>query len=179
MSEYVESVNRVARIYRRSVKAMSAEDSRREPQTDLAESLEAAAAELVRLYGLTSALPPDLGNIFDLPPELLEELSITKADELEDQIVTVINAYGGTGSLDQILVGLYRKFGIKQKRRFLQNKLYRMTMIWSVPGKKGVYSTEEPQPQAGAEVEFFEDVDDILGDASESVEEDEDEKIPF
>ena len=113
-----------------------------------ADVLEDAAAELVRLKGLTTALPPDLGNIHDLPQEILDELSIATADEIEDQIVTVINAYSGTATLDQILVGLFRKFGVAQKRRFLQNKLYRMTMVWSVPGKKGVYTTEEPEPES-------------------------------
>ena len=149
-----------------------------------AEGLEAAAAEMVRLYGLTSALPPDLGNIFDLPPELLEELSITKADELEDQLVTVINAYGGTASLDQILVGLFRKFGITQKRRFLQNKLYRMSMIWSVPGKKGVYTIEPPEKSQDADTDdqvvFADPVKVILGDTSETADEEEgDAQIDF
>ena len=100
MSEHIESVNTVAGYYRRS-SDLNSDDSKREQHTSIAERLEAAAAELIRLYGLTSALPPDLGNIFDLPPELLEELSIVKSDALEDQLVTVINAYGGTASLDQ------------------------------------------------------------------------------
>ena len=109
-------------------------------------------------------VPPDLGNIFDLPPDLLDELSIANTDALEDQLVTVVNAYGGTATLDQILVGLYRKFGISQKRRFVQNKLYRMPMVWSIPGKKGVYSTAEPQPLTGPKEEavLVEDDDDIF-----------------
>ncbi|GGH41539.1 hypothetical protein SAMN05444007_1292 [Cribrihabitans marinus] len=105
--------------------------------------LEWAVQRIVDLEALTSALPPDLGNIHDLPQELRDELSIAKTDELEDQIVTVINAYGGEASLDQILVGLYRKFKVTQKRRFVQNKLYRMSMVWSVEGRKGVYTTDE------------------------------------
>jgi hypothetical protein len=107
-------------------------------------SLEAASKRLFTLEGLTSALPPDLGNIHDLPQELLDELSVAKTDELEDQLVTVINAYGGEASLDQILVGLFRKFKVVQKRRFIQNKLYRMPMVWSVEGRKGYYTTTEP-----------------------------------
>ena len=113
--------------------------------------LEDAAVELKRLKGLTTALPPEIGNIHDLPQELLDELSIATADEIEDQLVTVINAYGGTATLDQILVGLYRKFRVAQKRRFLQNKLYRMSMVWTIPGKKGVYTTEEPEPEEEGE----------------------------
>ncbi|WP_421904287.1 hypothetical protein [Mameliella sp.] len=143
MPEHVESVNRIAAFFRDQSK--DAAPQWREKFDRYAVQLEAAKEELVRLYGLTSALPPDLGNVHDLPPELLEELSIAKSDELEDQLVTVINAYGGEATLDQILVGLYRKFKISQKRRFIQNKLYRMAMVWSVEGKKGVYTTTEPE----------------------------------
>ena len=52
-----------------------------------------------------------------------------------------------------------------------------------MPGKKGVYSTEPPSEQADAdpsgEVVLVESVEDILGDASEADEEEEDEEIPF
>ena len=143
MSEHIKSVNRVAQLYRNGAKEVAG--ALRAQRKETAEQLEAASAELARLYALTSALPPDLGNIYDLPPELQQELSITKTDALEDQLVTVINAYGGAANLDQILVGLFRKFKISQKRRFLQNKLYRMTAVWSVPGKKGLYTTQKPE----------------------------------
>lgn len=143
MPEHVESVNRIAAFFREQ--AETANPQWKDKFANFATALEAAKDELVRLYGLTSALPPDLGNVHDLPPELLEELSIAKSDELEDQLVTVINAYGGEATLDQILVGLYRKFKVSQKRRFIQNKLYRMSMVWSVDGKKGVYTTSDPE----------------------------------
>ncbi|MEL6886403.1 MAG: hypothetical protein AAFP87_17975 [Pseudomonadota bacterium] len=141
MPEFVESVNKIAAFFRDQAK--DANPAWKERFDRFAKEMEEAKDELVRLYGLTSALPPDLGNVHDLPPELLEELTVAKADELEDQLVTVINAYGGEATLDQILVGLYRKFKIVQKRRFVQNKLYRMDMVWSVEGKKGVYTTEQ------------------------------------
>ncbi|MEM8692509.1 MAG: hypothetical protein AAGG57_11560 [Pseudomonadota bacterium] len=142
MPEHVESVNGVAAFFRDQAKdANPAWQARFER---FADQMEAASGELVRLYGLTTALPPDLGNVHDLPADLLEELSISKGDELDDQIVTVINSYGGEASLDQVLVGLYRRFKITQKRRFMQNKLYRMPMVWSVDGRKGVYTTNEP-----------------------------------
>lgn len=150
MSEHIESVNNLSQLFRDHAKTHD-DINKRDYNIRIAERLDAVADELVRLYGLTKALPSDLGNIFDLPLELLEELSIMKSDELEDQIVSVINAYAGTASLDQILVGLYRKFSVSQKRRFLQNKLYRMTMVWSVPGKKGIYTTEEPELETDAE----------------------------
>lgn len=112
-----------------------------------AEKLEEVQAELVRLMDLTSALPAELVGIHDLPADILAELSGYKTDELEDQLVTVINAYGGEASLDQILVGLYRKFQVHQKRKFLQNKLYRMESVWSVEGRKGIYTTSEPEAE--------------------------------
>jgi len=119
----------------------------------LADLLESVPDELVRLYGLTSALPADLGNVHDLPPELLKELSVAKTDELEDQLVTVIRAYNDQASLDQILVGLYRKFKVQQQRRFLQNKLYRMETVWGVHGRKGVYTTKEPPPSPAENIQ--------------------------
>lgn len=109
-----------------------------------ADRLEGVKSELIRLLDLTSALPSELSGIHDLPEDVLAELSGYKTDELEDQLVTVINSYGGEASLDQILVGLYRKFQVHQKRKFLQNKLYRMEVVWSVDGRKGVYTTSEP-----------------------------------
>ena len=127
--------------------------------------LEDAANEIINLKELTTAIPPEIGNIHDLPEKVLVELSIVTADEIEDQLVTVINACGGTATLDQILVGLYRKFKVYQKRRFLQNKLYRMPMIWSVPGRKGVYTTEQPEEEPEAEedsVSTIESLDDEI-----------------
>jgi hypothetical protein len=61
-----------------------------------------------------------------LPPELLKELRRGGTDRLEQQIIAVFEACGGTADLDQLLIGLFRKFGVVQKRRFLQNKLWRM-----------------------------------------------------
>lgn len=143
MSESVESVKAVADFLRGAGEKSSTAE-RKANLLSQAASLDWAVDEIVRLKGLTSALPPDLGNVYDLPAELLEELSIAKVDDLEDQLVTVINSYGGEASLDQVLVGLYRKFKVSQKRRFLQNKLYRMDMVWSVDGKKGIYTTAPP-----------------------------------
>ncbi len=144
MAESVESVKHVAAFIRGAAEK-NPNPQRRVVLMQYADTVDAAANEIVELRGLTSALPPDLGNIHDLPPDLLEELSIAKADDLDSQLVTVINAYGGEASLDQILVGLYRKFRVNQKRRFIQNKLYRMEMIWSIDGKKGVYTTSPPK----------------------------------
>lgn len=61
-----------------------------------------------------------------LPPALLKELSPRKRDQLEQQIVAVLAASDGSADLDQILIGLYRGFGVIAKRRVIQNKLWRL-----------------------------------------------------
>jgi hypothetical protein len=74
----------------------------------------------------------------DLPLELLSELSCAP-DPLESQIIAIIPADGSGITLDQILIALYRRHSILKKRRFLQNKLYRMSEVDGVADKKGVY----------------------------------------
>lgn len=147
MSEHSDYVKRAAERFRVNSEREGLSPDRAAEFRAEADSLDAAADELIRLAGLTSALPQDIGNVHDLPEDLLAELSVVKTDDLEDQIVTVINAYEGVADIDRVLIGLYRKFSVKQKRRFIQNKLWRMKdsgVLWTVPGKKGVYSTSEP-----------------------------------
>lgn len=84
-------------------------------------------------------------DIQDLPDELIKELSINK-DDLDFIISNLIAEAGGILSLDKILVGLYKKTGEIHKRTAINNRLYRMGTrgeLFSVPGKKGVYSTEQ------------------------------------
>ncbi|WP_157968893.1 hypothetical protein [Tropicimonas sp. IMCC34011] len=146
MSDHTEAVKQARTLVSRSaVKLADSNPDLAAERSALVEALSGVLDRMLELEALTSALPPDLGNILDLPPELLSELSVGKGDELEDQLVTVINAYGGEATLDQILVGLYRRFEVVHKRRFIQNKLYRMEMIWGVEGKKGVYTTSKPE----------------------------------
>ncbi|TMJ01428.1 MAG: hypothetical protein E6G97_16225 [Alphaproteobacteria bacterium] len=87
-----------------------------------------------------------LEDIEGLPPELMQELSISDADRLEFTIVSIINDAGGILSLDKIIVGLYKKTGEVHKRSTLTSRLYRMiqkSLIYSVPYRKGIYSTQE------------------------------------
>lgn len=173
MAEHVESVKDA--IAKLSAWAEAHRDANRPSSAErfesLADQLSVIPDELIRLYGLTTALPKDLGNIHDLPPELLNELSVAKTDELEDQLVTVIKAYGDEATLDQILVGLFRKFKVSQKRRFIQNKLYRMDTVWGVPGRKGVYTTTEPTAPDGGGFGGY--------DYSRAVADDDDAEVPF
>lgn len=79
-----------------------------------------------------------------LPDELLKELSSATADKSEYAIMQLLGELGGIASLDQILVGHFRKSNEVYKRNTLVSKLYRMAqkgLVSAVPGKKGVYST--------------------------------------
>lgn len=171
MPDHIESVKGVAAYLRGLADRNKDRAEFFERLSGHAASLEDAADEMARLMALTKALPPDLGNVYDLPAELREELSVLKTDETEDQIVTAINAQGGTATLDQILVGIYRKFGVVQKRRFVQGKLYRMEAVWPVDGRKGVYTTTKPEassfdwedaPKAPAPTASRQDMDDEI-----------------
>ena len=117
-------------------------------------------------------------DLSDLPSALLAELSVSKTDELEDQLATVINAAGGEADIDAILVYLFRKFKVVQTRRFLQNKLWRMVqkgLLHSVPGRKGVYSTSKPDVLP----EIFGDTPQLAGKRIPSSSDVDDDEVPF
>ena len=78
----------------------------------------------------------DLASQADLPPALLKELNPRKADQLERQIIAVLAARSGSADLDQILIGLYRGFGVIGKRRVIQNKLWRLVRTGRISKEK-------------------------------------------
>lgn len=83
-----------------------------------------------------------IGNLSDLPEELRSELPTTLKDELEIQIIECFIDLEGIANIDEILVFLYRKYGVIQKRAFLASKIYRMVKSRSlekIKGKKGIY----------------------------------------
>lgn len=85
-------------------------------------------------------------DIDGLPPELVKELSFSDNDKTEITIANIIEEAGGIISLDKLLIALYKKTGEIHKRSSLYSKLSRMAnkeLIHYVPGKKGVYSTEQ------------------------------------
>jgi hypothetical protein len=87
-----------------------------------------------------------LDDIQNLPEELLSELSLSDADKTEFAIVNAIEEAGGIISLDRLLISLYKATGEVHKRTSLYSRLARMAnknTIYYVPGKKGVYSTEQ------------------------------------
>jgi hypothetical protein len=93
-----------------------------------------------------------IGSVSDLPEEIRAQIKSLKAATTEDKIIDVIaDVYEGVASIDEILVGVYRKYKIVQKRHLLANKMYRMAkagMLYAVKGKKGVYTTDKKVVQA-------------------------------
>jgi hypothetical protein len=85
-------------------------------------------------------------DVQGLPEELVQELSISDGDKTEFAIVNAIEEAGGIISLDRLLIALYKKTSEIHKRTYLTSRLARMAQknaIYYVPGKKGIYSTEQ------------------------------------
>ncbi|APG61807.1 hypothetical protein LPB140_02000 [Sphingorhabdus lutea] len=83
-----------------------------------------------------------IGNINDLPDDLLSELNIGKPDREEEMLFAALRSLDGIGNIDEIMVAVFRRDGQILKRKLVSNKLYRMSRagkIESVPKKKGVY----------------------------------------
>lgn len=84
-----------------------------------------------------------LKNLNGLPKELLEELQCTKIDPLESEIIDAIHIMQGAANVDEILVGLYRATRQIHPRKFIANKLFRMSrdgLIQTVKGRRGIYA---------------------------------------
>ena len=87
-----------------------------------------------------------INDLEGLPEELVRELSLSDADKVEFEIVNSIEDAGGVISLDKLLIALYKRTGEVHKRSSLYSRLARMAsknLIYYVPGKKGVYSTDQ------------------------------------
>jgi len=113
----------------------------------------------------TTPVPRSLGDISDLPAELVKELSVKRLDELETQILAIMRSCDGEANLDQVLVGLYRSYKVVQTRRFVQNKLYRMSqkgIVFAIHGQRAAYSLEQqPETEAEFQVRMQEQDDEV------------------
>jgi hypothetical protein len=97
----------------------------------------------------TKIIPTHLAN---LPQELLDQLQISDADRIQWSIVDLVDRTPDkTISIDVLLIALYRTTGKVHDRTDLSNRIWRLTRkqaLFSVPGKKGWYTTipqnEEP-----------------------------------
>jgi hypothetical protein len=91
-------------------------------------------------YTLT---PRDMAG---LPEDLIAQLS--DLDQTEIEILELIDMAGGTLVLDKIIAGLFHLTGKSYQRQQMTAKLYRMSkkgLIYSVPKKKGLYTTEKDE----------------------------------
>lgn len=146
MTDHSDAIATVAHILRlNAVSERQAGDARKAEEFDsMASTLTRAATELERLRDMVSPLPASIGDVSQYPEKLRLQLSKGKIDGMDEKIIAIINAYKGEADLDQILVGLYVRFDILQRRRYLQNKLYRLTrlnVVAAVPGRTGTYRT--------------------------------------
>lgn len=154
MADHPDSVNSLLMRCHKVLERADLSETTRAHYTAVAQALKDAQEyasslerEVVSLSAKLKPLPSRLGDLSDLPEELRAELSVPRTDELENQIMVVIQSYGGTADLDQILIGLFRNFKIVQKRKYLQQRAWKLcqkNMIWSIRGKKGVYTLNEP-----------------------------------
>lgn len=163
MPDHLDSVKELSRTYR---KRKSGAVERGDQQTadaleEMASDLEAVVSELERLRRATQPVPASYGDLSDLPPELVKELTGIKVDDLEEQLFTIIKS-GDEVDLDAILIELYRRFRVVQTRKFLQNKLWRMAqkeLVYSVPRRKGVYTATKPADGADDDFAALVDLD--------------------
>jgi hypothetical protein len=77
---------------------------------------------------------------------LIRELS-ENAKGAIDPLIEIIDGRGGTATLDEILIDLYRKFKKVGKRMVVAKRLLflsRRGLCWPVPGAKDYFTTIEP-----------------------------------
>lgn len=165
MPDALEIVKAHAAELRRSAASVEFDDERRAARyRELADAFTEVIDELKSARQRLLPISSDLGDLSDLPPELIEQLNLSKVDELEQQVRDIIAAAnGGEVGIDQLLIELYRRHKVLQERRFLLNKLYRMGnkgLIESVEGKKGVYRI----PKLGGNWTTEQDDDDLKGE---------------
>lgn len=156
MSNYVEFVKSQVAFHEIMADKFKATPKRRDKHLETAIQLKSLLEYVISLEREAVSPPTrqikpiQLGLSFDeiegLPADLIQELSFSDGDRTDFTIIKVIEAAGGVASLDRILVGYYRDTGEVMKRNTLTSRIYRMGqkgLVFQVPGKKGVYSTEE------------------------------------
>ena len=128
----------------------------------LIESMQAAGVAPAQLTEAGSG-SEDIDKLFEidpfdlseLPTELVEELSISAADHQDAQIIQLMRLAKRPLSINEILVGLFRKFGQQHKRNPLSARLYRIAQkgdivsvdkgVYALPDKGGRQSTAKDQ----------------------------------
>lgn len=162
LAKHQSFVNEQAAFHDKMVQKVGPASFRGSLHQSTSDKFKALSADLEAADALLDAAPPTAPNppkaykplqlslsfeeVEGLPDELVAELSISDADKTEFNIGNAIEEAGGVITLDRLLIALYKKTGEIHKRATLTSKLYRMAQknaIFNVPGKKGVYSSEQ------------------------------------
>ena len=172
MPDALETVKALAADTRRLALKyeVDGDTSRARIQTQRSDALEAVAHELESARKRLRPISTDFGDLSDLPEEVMQQLNLTKVDELEQQLRDIVaSGNGAEVGIDPIIIELWRRHRITKSRTYIMNKLYRMAQkgsISSVDGKKGVYCVPKPCSE-NSSANFGELTDDL------------DEDIPF
>lgn len=121
-----------------------------------------AADGLAAICQLLESLPNDFSNsaseggsdIFeldpfrlnDIPDELVTELRISRADKADAEVLELFRIANRPLNVREVLVGLYRKFGVSEKRTAIAARIYRLTQshqLEGIEGERGVYKLHE------------------------------------
>lgn len=159
LAKHLEFVNEQIVFHEKMVSKVGATSFRGTLHKSTTDKFKALAADLENADKLLDAPQParpqtkgqvqlslTIDDIAGLPEELVQELSLSDADKTEFEIVNSIEEAGGIISLDKLLISLYKRTGEVHKRNSLYSRLGRMAsknLIYYVPGKKGVYSTDQ------------------------------------
>lgn len=164
MPDPLESVKSLAAEMRRSAQSELEDPSRARRLVEKADAIVAVTNELDTARKRLCALPNDYGDLSDLPHEVVEQLNLSKGDELEGQMRDIIaSANGQEIGIDPIIIELWRRHKVTKERRFIMNKLYRMGQkgtIEAVRDKKGVYIIRQTSGSAGSS--NYDDLDDDI-----------------
>jgi hypothetical protein len=166
--EHLPYVNEQIGIQTKLAAKFSKQEWRQKLHVVNVEKLNALAKDLVdadkKLEEAQNIVPPtptkpnrfviDPEELEGLPQELIQELSAAgRADKGEFAIVQVIDQLGGIASLDQILIGLYKRTGEVIKRNTLSSRLFRMLpkkLAFTIGSRTGIYSTRQLSDEEGA-----------------------------
>lgn len=89
----------------------------------------------------------DIFNLDDLPEDMKREVESKRMDEFERKILELFELAKRPLSIDEVMVGLYRKYGVQKNHRQVMNKLYQMssqiTSAKIATVKRGVYQLKQ------------------------------------
>lgn len=189
LNKYLPFVNEQIAFHKKAMEKFGQNTFRANLHKTTAEKFASLAADLEIADNLITATPlPEsevrpkgpiqlsltIEDIEGLPDELVRELSLSDGDKTEFAVVNAIEEAGGIISLDKLLIALYKKTGEIHRRNLLISRLARMAgkgTIYYVPGRKGVYSTDQLSNEQAARLfgSLREEVSQVSRDGSELV----------